>query len=317
MTRTKQTRIAVVGLDIAKEKVDACFLDEQENVLEQQVYPKEKYRALVKNLKKAKPGLVVMEATGGYEKELAVLFLKAGVPYRILNPARTRHFAAAIGLHGKTDPVDARMLALYALRNRLEPGRLPTESERQLRELLDRRRQLVEMRTAEKNREGRSTHPGACKSVKEVLTLLEAQIADVDRQLDAEISGDDEFRGKEDILTSVPGVGKQTARVLLSSLPELGELDRREVASLAGLAPYARDSGRHRGVRHIFGGRKVVRCALYMAAISAIRYNPCIRALHERLTRGGKKFKVSITACMRKLLVILNALLKNKVSFSA
>lgn len=312
----KAVPTAAIGIDVAKGHCDVCFLDEAECSSHQGHYPEEKYNALVKKIVRAKPRIVVLEATGGYERELAGLLVAVGAPLRIVSPLRARQFANSIGLLGKNDAIDARMLALYALRNKLEPGAVANEKTQELRALLDRRRQLLDFRTAEKNRIHRTGHKAAAKSVKKMLTILDDEIAAIDQLLDAAIKDDDEFRHKEELLTSVPGVGDQTARTLLGSMPELGQINRAEAAALAGLAPFARDSGKQRGKRVIRGGRFHVRRCLYMAAVSASKHNPRFKQLYRRLVDAGKPKKLALTACMRKLLLLLNALLKKNELFA-
>lgn len=201
----------VIGIDVSKDSCDACFLDELEHDNYQGHYPQEKYKALVKKIVKAKPTIVILEATGGYERELAALLVAAALPFRIVNPLRARQFASSIGLLAKTDRVDSRMLALYALRNKLEPAAIPNEKTVELRALLERRRQLLEHRTAEKNRVNRTGHKVAAKSVKNVIGVLDDELAVIDRALDEVIKDDDEFTHKEEILTSAPGVGAVSA----------------------------------------------------------------------------------------------------------
>lgn len=312
----KPLPVMTIGIDVSQEYSDVCFLDAEEPPVHQGRFPLDKYKALVKKIAKANPRIVVMEATGGYERKLAVLFAAAGVPYRVVNPLRTRQFAAAIGQLSKTDSIDARVLALYALRNKVEPGEIPDAKTLELKALLERRRQLLSLRTAEKNRMHRAEYKATINSVKKMLSVLDEQIEAIDRMLYDRIDEDDDFRHKEEILTSVPGVGEQTARTLIGDMPELGKLNRSEAASLAGLAPFARDSGKYRGARSIRGGRFWVRSSLYMATISAIRHNPRIKEIYARLLAAGKKKKVAITACMRKLLLLLNALLKNDTLFA-
>lgn len=312
----KPVPTVVIGIDVAKEYCDVCFLDEAENSNHQGRYPEDKYKTLVKKVAKAKPHIVILEATGGYEREIAGLLVASGVPFRIVNPLRARQFANSIGLLGKNDAIDARMLALYALRNKLEPAPIPNEKTQELRALLDRRRQLLDLRTAEKNREHRTDHKAAAESVAKTLSFLTDEIASIDRLLDQAVKEDDDFRHKEEILTSVPGVGEQTARTLLGSMPELGKINRAEAAALAGLAPFARDSGKQRGKRTIRGGRFHVRRSLYMAAISATKHNPRFKQIYQRLIASGKAKKLALTACMRKLLLLLNALLKKNELFA-
>lgn len=305
-----------IGIDIAKEYCDVCFLDELENPNHQGRYNEGKYKALAKKIAKANPRIVILEATGGYEREVACFLAAADIPFRVVSPLRTRQFANSIGLLGKNDTIDAKMLALYALRNKIEPAEIPDEKTLELRALLDRRRQLLDLRTAEKNRAHRTGNKVAVKSVKKVLAILEDEIASIDALLDEAVDNDDEFRRKEEILTSVPGVGEQTARSLLGSMPELGKIDRAEAAALAGLAPFARDSGKTRGKRSIRGGRFFVRRSLYMAALSAVKHNAKLKEIYQRLVAAGKAKKLALTACMRKLLLLLNALLKKNELFT-
>lgn len=311
----KQLPTVVIGIDVSKDSSDVCFLDELEHDNHQGHYPKEKYKALVKKIAKAKPTIVVLEATGGYERELATLLFAATIPFRIVNPLRARQFASSIGLLAKTDRVDSRMLALYALRNKLEPAAVPNEKTVELRALLERRRQLLEHRTAEKNRASRTGHKVAAKSVKNVIAVLDAEISSIDKVLDKVIKDDDDFRHKEELLTSVPGVGEVTARNLLGSMPELGKINRQEAAALAGLAPFARDSGKYRGKRSIRGGRSQVRKTLYMATVTAVKYNLKLKEIYQRMIVAGKAKKMALTACMRKLLLLLNAIIKKDELF--
>lgn len=311
----KLSTVVSVGIDVAQDHVDVCFLDADENVVHKGNYPIDKYPALAKKIAKAKPRIAVMEATGGYERHLATILHAAGVPQRIVNPFRTSQFAKSIGRESKTDAVDAHSLALFALRNKVEPSPIPDEKTVELKALLNRRRQLVHLRTAEKNRLHGTRHQAMRQSIQNMLDALDEEIAAVDAMLDDAVEDDDDFRSKAKLLTSVPGVGEQTARTLLGEMPELGTLNRREAASLAGLAPYAHDSGKQRGKRSIRGGRLWVRNSLYMATLAAVRSNQPIRRIYLGLIERGKAKKVALTACMRKLLLLLNALLKKNEVF--
>lgn len=302
----------VVGVDVSKDSVVVCYLGENENVLKQFTRKREKYADLVKDLVKEKPKLVILEATGGYEKNLKVKLAKAGVPFKVVDPLRPRQFAESIGLFAKTDKDDARMLALYALRNNIQPQELSSEKEQLLREYMDRRRQLVSMRADEKKRQPAATLKEISRNIKDSIKFLDAQIKEIEAVIDAEIANDDDLNAKKQILTSVDGVGDQTANTILSSMPELGKMNRQEASALAGLAPFPRDSGQYRGQRKIRSGRAVIRNVLYMATLSAIKSNAYIRNIYDRLVTRGKAKKMAIVACMRKLLVLLNALLKKK-----
>ena len=312
----KNASTITIGIDVSKDHCDICFLDEKENISHQGKYPLEKYKALVKKIARAKPNIVILEATGGYERTLAALLLASKVPHRVVNPLRARQFAQAIGLLGKTDSIDARMLALYALRNKIEPAAVPSGKIQEIRSLVERRRQLVSLRASEKTRQHLEANKTAAKSIQAHLSFLSKEIEALDKALAELVENDDDFRHKAEILTSVPGVGEQTARSLLGDMPELGSVNRGEAAALAGLAPFAHDSGKFRGRRMIRGGRAHVRQSLYMAAVSAVRYNPRLKAVYQRLVFAGKAKKLALTACMRKLLVLLNGLLKKDEVFT-
>ena len=271
---------------------------------------------LVEQLKRLRPTLVVLEATGGFETALASQLCLAGVPVAVVNPKRVRDFARAAGILAKTDKLDAQVLAVFAQRMRPQVHALPDEAQQELTELVDRRAQLVAMRAQEKARLT-TVKPVARKSVREHIAWLDARIKQIERDLDGRLKDSPLYRPKYDLLDSVPGVGRVTITTLLSRMPELGTLERKRIAALAGVAPFADDSGKRRGQRYIQGGRADVRCVLYMAALSAARCNPVIKAMYERLRAVGKPFKVAITACMRKLLVILNAMLKSEQPWRA
>lgn len=248
---------------------------------------------------------------------LAAELIAAGLPVAIVNPRQARHFAQALGLLAKTDAIDARVLALFAERVRPEPRPLPTEQEQALKDLVARRRQLVAMRTMEMNRGKRTADPDVTASITVLMEVLNEEIKRLDREIETRIRNSPVWRAREDRLISTPGIGKGTAAQLISMVPELGILDRRGIAALGGLAPMNRDSGTMRGKRTIRGGRSAVRAALYMATLSAIRYNPVIRAQYQRLTAAGKPCKVAMTACMRKLLTILNAMVRDNTAWAA
>lgn len=309
--------VTVVGIDVSKDNCAVCIVDGTEKVLKQYTRKADKYPDLVKDLKKLEPRIVILEATGGYEKALTRKLAKAEIPFRAVDPKRARDFASSVGFLSKTDKEDAKLLALYGLRNNIEPKALSSEKELVIREYMDRRRQLVSMRSDELRRQHQLHNRKMQKSIKSVVKMLDAQLKEIDSVIDEEIDGDDDLSRKEEIITSVDGVGEQTAKTIISSMPELGNIGRRQVAALAGLAPYACDSGRFRGQRRIRGGRGVVRKVLYMAALSAIRHNAAIKRFYGRLVESGKKPKVAIVACMRKLLLILNALLKNNELYDA
>lgn len=255
--------------------------------------------------------LIVMEATGGLERRVAALLVRHALPVAVVNPRQVRNFAKAMGLLAKTDRLDARAIALFAERMRPEPRPLKDEQAQELEELLARRRQLVEMRTGEKNRLGQARSDPVRTSIENSIQWLEGQIEQCDREIDALIEANPGWRKREDLLRSVPGVGPVTARTLASNLPELGKLSRREIGALVGVAPFVRQSGQWRGRSFCTGGRGAVRSALYMATFTATRHNPVIRQFFEHLIAQGKPYKVALVASMRKLLVILNTMARN------
>jgi transposase len=258
---------------------------------------------------------VILEATGGLEQPVAAGLAAAGLPVCIVNPRQVRDYARAIGRLAKTDAIDAQVLALFGQAVRPEIRPLPGEMQRQFQQLVTRRRQVVGMLTAENNRLKQAPDAAVRRSIEQVCGALEAQLQELDRLLGEAVEQSPLWKEKEQLLRSVPGVGPQTARSLLAELPELGECSRQKVAALAGLAPFNRDSGTLRGQRTIWGGRSKVRTALYMATLNATRHNPVIRAHYEKLQKAGKRKKVALVACMRKLLCMLNAMIRDKKSW--
>ena len=255
--------------------------------------------------------LVVMEATGRYERATAIGLMDARLEVAVVNPRQVRDFARSTGRLAKTDAVDAQVLASFGRLLGPRPTPRPTDDQLRLEALVARRRQVVNMRTMEFNRAAQTTEALAARLIKQHLDQLERQVGKLDKEIARLIERNDDWRGKAELLQSVPGIGVGTATALLAELPEIGSLDHKQVAALAGLAPYADDSGTSRGVRRIAGGRAAVRTALYMAAVTAAQRNPAIQAFAERLKGLGKPYKVLITACMRKLLVTLNAIIKS------
>lgn len=253
--------------------------------------------------------LAVLEASGGYETLPAAALADAGIPVAVVNPRQVRGFADALNLKAKSDRIDAQLIARFAHMLRPHPKSLNSEEQTQFKELLSRRSQLVKMQASEKARIGKVRNPQIMKSIMEHIEWIAAELARIDKDLDSCIKASPLWKAKENILKSVPGVGKLTARCMMADMPELGTMSRKQVASLAGLAPFVRQSGAWKGHSFITGGRAGVRCALYMATMSAIRCNPAIRSFYERLVARGKPKKLAITACMRKLLTILNTLL--------
>jgi transposase len=268
--------------------------------------------ALVSRLLKLNPTLIVLEATGGFETVVAAGLAAADLPLAVVNPRQIRDFARATGRLAKTDPIDAAVIAHFAEAVRPEARPVASEEARALGELVARRRQLIEMMTAERNRRRQLTMRRLVKSVDRVLATLQRQLTEIEADIDDAIRGTPAWREKEDLLISTPGVGPNVARTLIAELPELGRLDRHQAAALVGVAPFNRDSGKLRGRRCIGGGRAVVRAALYMSVLVAIRRNLPLAATYHRLRAAGKPAKVAIVACMRKLITILNAILRDK-----
>lgn len=257
------------------------------------------------------PSLIVLEATGGFESAAVAALAKLGLPVVVVNPRQVRDFAKSMGRLAKTDAIDALTLALFGERVRPALRPLPDEAAQLLDALLTRRRQLIEMLTAEQNRLGFARGP-VRRDITQHIRWLEKRLAEVDRDLTQAIATSPLYRAQDDLLQSVPGVGRVTALTLLGKLPELGRLSRREIAALVGVAPLNRDSGKMRGKRFVWGGRAPVRAVLYMAALVGVKHNPILRTFYTRLCAAGKVFKVAITACMRKLLTILNAMVHHQ-----
>lgn len=266
--------------------------------------------ALAERLCAWEPHIVALEATGGLEREVASALRAAGLPVAVLNPRWVRDFAKATGQLAKTDRLDAAVLARYADACGPEPQPEPEEAETELKELLTRRRQLQEMITAERNRT-RTAPAWLAPDLEAHIAWLERQLEELDRRIAEAQRAVPAWREQTELLESVPGVGPTTSAVLLGWLPELGRLDRKRIAALVGVAPLNRDSGALRGHRTTWGGRAPVRAALYMSAVSAIRHNQVIRAFYRRLIEAGKAPKVALVACMRKMLVILNAMVQH------
>jgi len=265
---------------------------------------------LVERLSPLKPVVVAVEATGGFETTTAAALAAAGVPLVVVNPAQVRSFAKALGRRAKTDPIDAEVIARFVQAVKPELRPLPDAQTQLLADLLARRRQIVQMISAEKQRDQRTAEPRLKRSIARLVLALQKELSDLDQQIDDEIRSSAAWREKEDLLRSVPGVGPVISRTLLAELPELGALDRRQIAALAGLAPWTRQSGKWKGKSFIGGGRTPVRTALFMAALVATRHNPVLKAFHQRLIDAGKPKLVAIIATARKLLTILNAMVK-------
>jgi transposase len=302
-----------VGIDVAGESLEVASRPTGEHW--QVANNPAGIAALLPRLQVLQPTLIVLEATGGLELPLLAAAGSAGLPVVAVNPRQVRDFAKAIGKLAKTDAIDARVLAHFADAVRPVVRPLPDAATQALGALVTRRRQLVEMLTAEENR--RKTAPVAIRAdIQAHITWLRKRLKGVDKELSQAVRASPLWREQEDVLRSVPGIGPVVSVTLLADLPELGTLDRKQVAALVGLAPLNRDSGTMRGKRTIWGGRATVRAALYMAALVGSRRNPVLQALYTRLVAAGKTKKVALTACMRKLLTILNALLKHRTRWA-
>lgn len=302
-----------IGIDVSKDRLDVAILpdDKQWSVANNETEILE----LVERLGQLSPSLIVLEATGGLETLAAASFGVANLPVAVINPRQARDFAKAIGKLAKTDLIDAGVLALFAERIRPEPRPLRDQDLQELTHLLTRRSQLVAMLTAEKNR--LSSAPITIrKDITEHITWLEKRIKESNGTLEKLIQKTPIWREKDALLQTAPGVGPVLSVNLLTGLPELGTLNRRKIAALVGVAPLNCDSGKFRGKRIIWGGRADLRSTLYMGTLAAIRVNPVIKAFYQRLTATGKQPKVAITACMRKLLTILNAMIKNSTPWT-
>jgi transposase len=302
----------VVGIDVAKAKFDVAISGEKRCT--EAANNKKGIAKLVKQMCACKPNLIVVEATGGYEEALVLALFEAGLPVALVSPQRVRQYARAKGRLAKTDPLDAHLLAEYgkAIQPRLFVGK--SEERKRLSALVGRRNQLKAMLQAEKNR--LRTQAGSLRSSLEtVIACLEAQLKQMDQEIRTLLQQHTDLQAQAKLLRTAKSIGPVTAATLLADLPELGQLDRQEIAALVGVAPMNADTGKKRGYRKTKGGRPEVRRTLYMATLSGIRYNPILKPQYEQLVQRGKEKKVAITACMRKLLVILNAMLRDQQPF--
>jgi transposase len=302
-----------LGIDVSKDQVDAHMLPSGQTWCVPN--DAEELRSWVDNLPEGIT-IAILEATGGLETQPALALAMAKIPTAIVNPKQVRAFAQAMGIKAKSDAIDAKLIALFGDKVQPQPKTLPNQEHTDLAELIARRRQLVADRVAEQNRLGSMRSKQAQKSIKAHIEWLTKQIERIDQQLDDTIKKSSLWLAKEQLLASVPGVGPNTARTMLALMPELGQMNRKQIASLAGLAPYTRESGKWKGKRFIGGGRKEVRSALYMAALTATRCNPVIANFYRSLTTQGKPHKVAITACMRKMLTVMNAMLRDQKPWS-
>ena len=301
-----------VGIDVAKDKLDIAVLGEKK--ASQVGNDEAGIASLIKKMQKLAPHLIVVEATGGYQRAVVLGLYEAGLPVAMVNPVRVRNFARAHGLLAKTDKLDAFNLAEFG--KQMKPRRFEAKSEagRDVSALLVRRRQLEEMLKAEKSRL-RTVPPKMRGSVERMIETLKEEIKRLEKDLDQFMKENEDWQAQEQILTSAKGVGRVTAATLLAELPELGKLNRKKIAALVGVAPMNADSGKKKGYRKTRGGRMEVRNVLYMSTLVATRYNPLIQAEYQQLLKRGKVKKVALTACMRKFLTILNAMMRDKVPF--
>jgi len=302
-----------VGIDVSKAWLDVAVdptgeywrsENNQQAILE-----------LTARLVRLEPKCVVVEATGGYEAQLVKLLCAANLPVARVNPGRVRRFAQGLNWLAKTDKIDAKLLARFADKANPRLTKLPSEHEKRLAALVKRRKQVLDMLVSERNRL-ETADPDVLPYIQNSMSMLQKQLAELDQAIRSLIDNTPDLKDKHDLLLSVPGVGEVTASTLASQLPELGTCNRKEIATLVGVAPFSRDSGKKRGKRVIKGGRPAIRCVLYMATLSATRYNPVIRNFYDRLIRNGKEAKVALVACMRKLLTILNAMIRDHNSWN-
>lgn len=303
-----------IGIDVSKATLDVCIEPAAETL--HIAYDDAGIKQIIIKLKAVKPALIVLEATGGLEMRIATELVNEKLPVAVINPRQARDFAKATGQLAKTDRVDAAVLAAFARAIRPQARPLKDTDTRALDDLVSRRRQLVDMRVQETLRLGTAATGPLQKSLAKHIAWLDKRIAEIDSDLSARLRASTVWRAKDDLLRSIPGVGAVTPLTMLAKCPELGTLNRRQIAALTGVAPLARDSGKHRGKRFIWGGRADVRAVLYMAAMSAIRCNDTIKAFAERLKKAGKPPKVVIVACMRKLLTMMNSMLKSNTPWN-
>ena len=308
-----QQNSSYVGIDVSKDSLDVFVRPEGQTWT--LPYNQKNLNILVRQMCTLNPALIVLEASGGYEQRLLETLCRAGLPVARVSPRRVRAFARAAGLLAKTDRLDAAVLAHFGEVMQPPCYQLPDERQTRLRELVRRRRQLLDMRTAEKNRL-RTASPQLREDIRMHIDWLSREVKRLDEEINRLLDQIPEWREKAALLGTVPGVGRVTAATLLAELPELGQADRKEIAALAGLAPISHESGRRRRKRRIQGGRAAVRSVLFMATLAAVRFNPVFRRRYERLLARGKEKMVALTACMRHLLVVLNAMARHNRSWN-
>jgi transposase len=312
---SKKKSKSFIGIDVSKQQLEVAVHESDYKFC----CPNKisSFGQLIAELIDLQPALIVLEATGGLEIPVVSALHAVGLPVVVINPRQVRDFAKALGQFAKTDPLDARVLAHFAaaIKPPLRPIKL--NEDRELDALTRRRGQLKEMLTDEKNRRGSAASDNVRDKIKEHIDWLEKSIAELDQQLKALLKSSASWQAKDEILQSVPGIGPVTSFSMIADLPELGTLNRQKISKLVGVAPLNRDSGQQRGTRHIYGGRAPLRSVLYMAALTASRHNPVIKEFYERLCANHKPFKVAITACMRKLLTIINVMVRDNTCWES
>ncbi|MGY3694877.1 transposase [Bradyrhizobium sp. USDA 3240] len=299
-----------VGIDVSKDRLDVHVRPSGEAFAVAR--DGKGLEELVARLQVISPALIAVEATGGFETIVAAALAGAQLPLVVVNPAQIRHFAQAVGQRAKTDPIDAAVIARFVEAVKPEPRAMPDQEARLLAELVSRRRQIIEMIVAERQREKRAENVRVRKSLARHIKVLEKELPEIDNDIDTLVRGSPVWRAKEELLVSFPGVSNTLARTFLAEVPELGALNRRQIASLAGLAPFTRQSGRWKGKSMIGGGRAKLRAGLYMAALSARRYHPQLKVFYRRLVTAGKPKMVALIAVARKVLTTLNAMLRDQ-----
>ena len=304
----------VIGIDVSKDRLDIATHPSRDTFVVAR--NEEGLKDLIARLAPLSPQAVAVEATGGYETVVAATLSAAGLPVLVVNPAQVRAFARALGKRAKTDPIDAAVIAHFAAATKPDIRPLPDETTRLFAELLSRRAQIVQMIGAERQRQKRLTGRRQQNSIARLLLALQKELSSLEGDIDEAVRGSPAWREKEDLLASVPGIGPVIARTLIAEMPELGLLDRRQIAALAGLAPWTRQSGQWKGKSRIGGGRAVVRTALYMGALVAGRHNPVLKAFRDKLVAAGKPHKLAAIALARKLLTILNAIIRDRTPWN-
>ena len=299
-----------IGIDVSQARLDVHVLPSGEGFAVAR--DGKGLEELIERLRAFSPQLIAVEATGGFETIVAAAVAGAGLPLVVVNPAQIRHFAQALGKRAKTDPIDAAVIAHFVEAVKPELRALPDEAQRLLAELVGRRRQIIEMMVAERQREKRAANIRVRKSILRHIRVLEKELPEIDEDIGTLVRGSTVWREKEDLLVSFPGIGNTLARTLLAELPELGALTRRQIASLVGVAPFTRQSGHWKGKSMIGGGRAAARTALYLAALVASRHNPILKTFYARLLAAGKPKMVALIAVARKILTTLNAMLRDK-----